>query len=57
MKKKPSEMMVDIYRTNKMRLANELSKDTKDKATLHSIAAYRHILYHMGEVYDLEGKG
>ena len=53
MKKKPSEMILDIYRTNKMRLATELDKDIKDRATHNSIAAYRHILHHMEEVYDI----
>ena len=53
MKKKPSEMILDIYRTNKLRLANELDKDIKDRATHNSIAAYRHILHHVAVAYDL----
>jgi hypothetical protein len=53
MKKKPNAMILDIYQTNKRHLATELDKDIKDRATHNSIAAYRHILHHMEEVYDL----
>lgn len=53
MKKRPSEMILDIYRTNKSRLANELGKDVKDRSAHNAIAAYKHILHHMEETYDI----
>lgn len=53
MKRKPSEMILDIYRTNKARLDVELAKDNKDRACHNAIAAYRHILSHMEQAYDI----
>lgn len=53
MKKRPSQSIVDIYRTNRNRLSSELEKDVKDRATNNAIAAYRHIVSEMEKNYDL----
>ena len=53
MKKRPSQMIIDIYRTNRDRLSNELDKDVKDRSTNNAIAAYRHIVAEMEKAYDL----
>lgn len=53
MKKKASPMILDIYRSNKSRLAQELAKDVKDRSTHNSIAALKYICQTMEQVYDL----
>ncbi len=53
MKRKASPRILEIYRINKERLASELQKDVKDRATHNSIAAFSHIVRHMEEVYEL----
>lgn len=53
MKKRPSQMIIEVYRSNRGRLTTELSKDVKDRATNNAIAAYRHIVEEMEKVYDL----
>ncbi len=52
-KKRPSQMIVDIYRTNRDRLSAELEKDVKDRSTNNAIAAYSHIVSEMETAYDL----
>ena len=53
MKLKASSAIMEIYTWNKQRLCLELSKPEKDKAVLNNIAAYRHIITYMEEVYKL----
>lgn len=53
MKKRPSQMILDIYRTNRTRLRAEMEKEVKDRATTNAIAAYRHIVTEMERTYDL----
>lgn len=54
MKKRPTQMIVDIYRSNRDRLSTELQKDVKDRATNNAIAAYKHIVAEMEKSYDLQ---
>jgi len=53
MKKRPSQVICEIYRTNRERLSTELSKEVKDRTTNNAIAAYRHIVSEMEKTYDL----
>lgn len=53
MKKRPSQMILDIYRSNRNRLHQEQAKEIKDRSTSNAIAAYRHIVEEMERTYDL----
>lgn len=55
MKLKASTAILEIYHHNKQKLSLELAKPDKDKSCLNNIAAYRHIITQMEEVYNLGG--
>jgi len=53
MKLKATAAIVEIYRYNREKLSAELAKPEKDKTILNNIAAYRHIVTQLEEVYNL----
>lgn len=53
MKIKATSAILEIYQHNKQKLSLELAKPEKDKSVLNSIAAYRHIITQMEQVYNL----
>lgn len=55
MKLKATTAILEIYTHNKQKLTVELAKPEKDKSVLNSIAAYRHIITQMEQVYNLTG--
>jgi hypothetical protein len=55
MKLKATNAILEIYNHNRQKLSLELAKPEKDKSCLNNIAAYRHIIAQMEEVYNLTG--
>ena len=55
MKIKATTAIVEIYHHNRQKLSLELAKPEKDKSVLNNIAAYRHIITQMEQVYNLTG--
>ena len=55
MKMKATAAIMEIYSLNKQRLCLEMAKPEKDKGVLNNIAAYRHIIAQLEEVYNLVG--
>ena len=55
MKIKATTAIVEIYNHNRQKLSLELAKPEKDKSALNNIAAYRHIITQMEQVYNLTG--
>lgn len=53
MKLKANNAILEIYNHNRQKLSLELAKPEKDKSCLNNIAAYRHIITQMEEVYNL----
>ena len=55
MKIKATTAILEIYNHNRQKLSLELAKPEKDKSALNAIAAYRHIITQMEQVYNLGG--
>ena len=55
MKLKASTAILEIYQHNRQKLSLELAKPEKDKSVLNAIAAYKHIITQMEQVYNLTG--